>query len=82
MLDTCGDAENKLALELSHHEVQIEKDILEPLSTLTEVSHMSLAEEINSDFYLSTEQKRVYLIASKIDSSELVVESGHEIYKM
>ncbi|XP_042683622.1 rho GTPase-activating protein 17 isoform X5 [Centrocercus urophasianus] len=37
MLDTCGDAENKLALELSHHEVQIEKDILEPLSTLTEV---------------------------------------------
>uniref|UniRef100_A0A8C2TD85 Rho GTPase-activating protein 17 n=1 Tax=Coturnix japonica TaxID=93934 RepID=A0A8C2TD85_COTJA len=37
MLDTCGDAENKLALELSQHEVQIEKDILEPLSTLTEV---------------------------------------------
>lgn len=58
MLDTCGDAENKLALELSHHEVQIEKDILEPLSTLTEVSHMSLAEEINPDFYLSTEQKK------------------------
>lgn len=58
MLDTCGDAENKLALELSQHEVQIEKDILEPLSTLTEVSHMNLAEEINLDFYLSTEQKR------------------------
>lgn len=37
MLDTCGDAENKLALELSQHEVQIEKDILEPLNTLTEV---------------------------------------------
>nr|XP_025045798.1 rho GTPase-activating protein 17 isoform X7 [Pelodiscus sinensis] len=36
MLDTCGDAENKLAVELSHHEVQIEKDVLEPLNQLTE----------------------------------------------
>uniref|UniRef100_A0A7M4EYV6 Rho GTPase-activating protein 17 n=1 Tax=Crocodylus porosus TaxID=8502 RepID=A0A7M4EYV6_CROPO len=36
MLDTCGDAENKLAIELSHHEVQIEKEILEPLFQLTE----------------------------------------------
>uniref|UniRef100_A0A8C8S1K6 Rho GTPase-activating protein 17 n=1 Tax=Pelusios castaneus TaxID=367368 RepID=A0A8C8S1K6_9SAUR len=36
MLDTCGDAENKLAVELSHHEVQIEKEILDPLSQLTE----------------------------------------------
>uniref|UniRef100_A0A452IZY5 Rho GTPase-activating protein 17 n=1 Tax=Gopherus agassizii TaxID=38772 RepID=A0A452IZY5_9SAUR len=36
MLDTCGDAENKLAVELSHHEVQIEKEILDPLSLLTE----------------------------------------------
>uniref|UniRef100_A0A8D0DTT0 Rho GTPase-activating protein 17 n=1 Tax=Salvator merianae TaxID=96440 RepID=A0A8D0DTT0_SALMN len=37
MLDTCGEAENKLAMELSHHEVQVEKDILEPLNVLTEV---------------------------------------------
>ncbi|XP_019368316.1 PREDICTED: rho GTPase-activating protein 17 isoform X5 [Gavialis gangeticus] len=36
MLDTCGEAENKLAIELSHHEVQIEKEILEPLFQLTE----------------------------------------------
>ncbi|XP_038276355.1 rho GTPase-activating protein 17 isoform X9 [Dermochelys coriacea] len=36
LLDTCGDAENKLAAELSHHEVQIEKEILDPLSQLTE----------------------------------------------
>ncbi|KAM7151439.1 rho GTPase-activating protein 17 isoform 4-T7 [Macrochelys suwanniensis] len=36
MLDTCGDAENKLAVELSHHEVQIEKEILDPLNQLTE----------------------------------------------
>ncbi|XP_065416362.1 rho GTPase-activating protein 17 isoform X6 [Chrysemys picta bellii] len=36
MLDTCGDAENKLAVELSHHEVQIEKEILDPLNLLTE----------------------------------------------
>ncbi|KAJ6653891.1 hypothetical protein lerEdw1_007649 [Lerista edwardsae] len=37
MLETCGDAENLLAMELSHHEVQVEKDILEPLSQLTEM---------------------------------------------
>jgi len=79
MLDTCGDAENKLALELSQHEVQIEKDILEPLNTLTEVSHVSLAEEINLDSYVSTEQKRACLTANKIASHELVVESKYEI---
>ncbi|XP_029433481.1 rho GTPase-activating protein 17 isoform X4 [Rhinatrema bivittatum] len=36
MLDICGDAENKLALELLQHEVQIGKDVLEPLNQLTE----------------------------------------------
>ncbi|KAM9557836.1 rho GTPase-activating protein 17 isoform 4-T6 [Guaruba guarouba] len=36
MLDTCGDAENKLAMELSQHEVQIEKEVLDPLYLLTE----------------------------------------------
>ncbi|KAJ7306004.1 hypothetical protein JRQ81_010370 [Phrynocephalus forsythii] len=36
MLETCGEAESKLAMELSHHEVQVEKDILEPLNLLTE----------------------------------------------
>ncbi|XP_043091665.1 rho GTPase-activating protein 17b isoform X2 [Puntigrus tetrazona] len=37
MMDVCGEAENKLALEQSQHEVQLEKDILEPLSQLAEV---------------------------------------------
>ncbi|XP_054036518.1 rho GTPase-activating protein 17 isoform X5 [Dryobates pubescens] len=36
MLDTCGDAENKLAMELSQHEVQIEREVLDPLCQLTE----------------------------------------------
>ncbi|NWV01942.1 RHG17 protein, partial [Upupa epops] len=36
MLDTCGDAENKLAMELSQHEVQIEREVLDPLCFLTE----------------------------------------------
>ncbi|XP_008938738.1 PREDICTED: rho GTPase-activating protein 17, partial [Merops nubicus] len=36
MLDTCGDAENKLAMELSQHEVQIEREVLDPLCALTE----------------------------------------------
>ncbi|XP_041938044.1 rho GTPase-activating protein 17a isoform X5 [Alosa sapidissima] len=37
MMEVCGDAENRLASELMQHEVQIEKDILDPLSQLAEV---------------------------------------------
>ncbi|KAK9393346.1 rho GTPase-activating protein 17 [Crotalus adamanteus] len=37
MLETCGEAENKLAMELSHHEMQVEKDVLDPLNQLTEM---------------------------------------------
>ncbi|XP_053813630.1 rho GTPase-activating protein 17 isoform X6 [Vidua chalybeata] len=36
MLDTCGDAESKLAMELSQHEVQIEREVIDPLCQLTE----------------------------------------------
>ncbi|KAA0725287.1 Rho GTPase-activating protein 17 [Triplophysa tibetana] len=37
MMDLCGDAENRLASELMQHEVQIEKDILDPLNQLAEL---------------------------------------------
>ncbi|KAL2078158.1 hypothetical protein ACEWY4_025843 [Coilia grayii] len=37
MLEVCGEAENGLASELMQHEVQIEKDILDPLNQLAEV---------------------------------------------
>ncbi|XP_053193752.1 rho GTPase-activating protein 17b isoform X3 [Scomber japonicus] len=37
MMDVCGEAENLLASELMQHEVQIERDILEPLNQLAEV---------------------------------------------
>ncbi|XP_012587320.1 PREDICTED: rho GTPase-activating protein 17 isoform X5 [Condylura cristata] len=37
MLETCGDAENQLALELSQHEVFIEKEIVDPLYFIAEV---------------------------------------------
>ncbi|XP_068100392.1 rho GTPase-activating protein 17 isoform X5 [Hyperolius riggenbachi] len=36
-LNSCADAEQRLALELSQHEMQIERDILDPLNQLTEV---------------------------------------------
>ncbi|XP_075686634.1 rho GTPase-activating protein 17 isoform X2 [Rhinoderma darwinii] len=36
-LYSCGDAEQRLAQELSQHEFQVEKDILEPLNQMTEV---------------------------------------------
>ncbi|XP_013924514.1 PREDICTED: rho GTPase-activating protein 17 [Thamnophis sirtalis] len=37
MLEACGEAENKLAMELSHHEMQVERDVLEPLNQLSEM---------------------------------------------
>ncbi|XP_037669478.1 rho GTPase-activating protein 17 isoform X4 [Choloepus didactylus] len=37
MLETCGDAENQLALELSQHEVFVEKEIVDPLYGIAEM---------------------------------------------
>uniref|UniRef100_A0A8C7DGG7 Rho GTPase-activating protein 17 n=1 Tax=Oncorhynchus kisutch TaxID=8019 RepID=A0A8C7DGG7_ONCKI len=37
MMEVCGEAENRLASELLQHEVQIEKDMLDPLNQLAEV---------------------------------------------
>ncbi|XP_071385917.1 rho GTPase-activating protein 17b isoform X1 [Centroberyx affinis] len=37
MMDVCGETESRLASELMQHEVQIERDILEPLNQLAEV---------------------------------------------
>ncbi|XP_049614189.1 rho GTPase-activating protein 17a isoform X5 [Syngnathus scovelli] len=37
MMEVCGDAESRLASELMQHELQIEKDVLDPLSQLAEV---------------------------------------------
>uniref|UniRef100_UPI0037E7BCC1 rho GTPase-activating protein 17b isoform X3 n=1 Tax=Semicossyphus pulcher TaxID=241346 RepID=UPI0037E7BCC1 len=37
MMDVCGEAESRLATELMQHEVQIERDILDPLNQLAEL---------------------------------------------
>ena len=37
MLETCGDSEIQLALELSQHEVFVEKEIVDPLYGIAEV---------------------------------------------
>ncbi|XP_066546419.1 rho GTPase-activating protein 17 isoform X5 [Amia ocellicauda] len=37
MMDVCGEAENRLASELMQHEMQIEKDVMDPLNQLAEV---------------------------------------------
>uniref|UniRef100_A0A8K9X528 Rho GTPase-activating protein 17 n=1 Tax=Oncorhynchus mykiss TaxID=8022 RepID=A0A8K9X528_ONCMY len=43
MMEVCGEAENRLASELLQHEVQIEKDVLDPLNQLAEVRRRYLA---------------------------------------
>uniref|UniRef100_A0A3B5BBI0 Rho GTPase activating protein 17 n=1 Tax=Stegastes partitus TaxID=144197 RepID=A0A3B5BBI0_9TELE len=40
MMEVCGEAENRLASELMQHELQIEKDVLDPLSQLAEVRNL------------------------------------------
>lgn len=37
MMEACGEAESRLASELMQHEVQLERDVLEPLNQLAEV---------------------------------------------
>ncbi|KAI7803877.1 rho GTPase-activating protein 17b isoform X1 [Triplophysa rosa] len=37
MMDLCGQAESKLAFEQSQHEIQLERDFLDPLNQLAEV---------------------------------------------
>ncbi|XP_026772617.2 rho GTPase-activating protein 17b isoform X2 [Pangasianodon hypophthalmus] len=37
MMEVCGDAESKLAYEQSQHEVQLEREVLDPLNQLAEV---------------------------------------------
>lgn len=37
MMEACGEAEGRLANELMQHEVQIERDVLDPLNQLAEV---------------------------------------------
>lgn len=37
MMEVCGEVENRLATELMQHELQMEKDVLDPLSQLSEV---------------------------------------------
>lgn len=41
-MEVCGEAENRLASELMQHELQIEKDVLDPLSQLAEVRGLAI----------------------------------------
>lgn len=43
-MEVCGEAENRLASELMQHELQMEKDVLDPLSQLAEVRNFMLSE--------------------------------------
>lgn len=48
MMEVCGEAENRLASELMQHELQIEKDVLDPLSQLAEVRNLTPSGHNNS----------------------------------
>lgn len=45
-MDVCGEAESRLATELMQHEVQIERDILDPLNQLAEVKALQLSDDL------------------------------------
>jgi len=56
-MEVCGEAENKLAFEQSQHEVQLERDVLDPLNLLTEVLN---AKDLQITCFLNR-QCRLYL---------------------
>ncbi|XP_051570084.1 rho GTPase-activating protein 17-like isoform X3 [Myxocyprinus asiaticus] len=45
MMEVCGEAESKLAYEQSQHEVQLERDVLDPLNQLAEVDVPNLLKQ-------------------------------------
>ncbi|KPP77756.1 rho GTPase-activating protein 17-like [Scleropages formosus] len=47
MMELCGEVENKLASELMQHEVHIEKEVLDPLNQLAEMSK-SMVSTVNN----------------------------------
>uniref|UniRef100_A0A671W0G3 Rho GTPase-activating protein 17 n=1 Tax=Sparus aurata TaxID=8175 RepID=A0A671W0G3_SPAAU len=53
MMEVCGDAENRLASELMQHELQIEKDVLDPLSQLAEVRNLTATQTQRVSFHFS-----------------------------
>lgn len=61
MMDVCGEAESRLATELMQHEVQIERDILEPLNQLAEVKTLQLSSYCTDHLYLYLTCKFAFL---------------------
>nr|XP_061805767.1 rho GTPase-activating protein 17-like [Nerophis lumbriciformis] len=45
MMEVCGEAESRLASELMLHELQIERDVLDPLNTVAEVEIPSILKQ-------------------------------------
>lgn len=52
-MDVCGEAESRLATELMQHEVNLERDILDPLNQLAEVKQKKTTVVITSDLHVS-----------------------------
>ncbi|XP_028841167.1 rho GTPase-activating protein 17b isoform X2 [Denticeps clupeoides] len=80
MLELCGEAESKLAFEQSQHEVQLERDILEPINQLAEVDIPNLLKlrkqlaKLVLDYdsararYIQATKSQNLAVAAKLDS--------------
>lgn len=67
MLKMCGDTEEKLAQELIQFEFQIERDVVEPLYVLAEVSHRCCYLMHQFKHYTFTLQSVTFFISSLIN---------------
>ncbi|XP_034566867.1 rho GTPase-activating protein 17b isoform X4 [Notolabrus celidotus] len=89
MMDVCGEAESRLATELMQHEVQIERDILEPLNQLAELEIPNILKQrkqlaklvldydsAKTRWYQATKSSN-QAMASKVDSLKDEMDEAH-----
>uniref|UniRef100_A0A665TZF1 Rho GTPase-activating protein 17-like n=1 Tax=Echeneis naucrates TaxID=173247 RepID=A0A665TZF1_ECHNA len=65
MMDVCGEAESRLAAELMQHELQLEREILDPLNQLAEVEIPNILKQRKQ---LANNVWKLSAMAAKVDS--------------
>uniref|UniRef100_A0A8D2PAV0 Rho GTPase activating protein 17 n=1 Tax=Zosterops lateralis melanops TaxID=1220523 RepID=A0A8D2PAV0_ZOSLA len=80
MLDTCGDAENKLAMELSQHEVQIEREVIDPLCLLTEVSQNQFQGSHKCRFMLNIDSHQMKLLFPRYNQAHKTSGTNFQVH--
>lgn len=77
-MDVCGEAESRLATELMQHEVQIERDILDPLNQLAEVKARRLSSYCSAHLWPACCKFKYLWLIKKKKKKSLLTETSSE----